>query len=880
MFADMGEKRRIIPIRDENEHAAAQLVGVGDDTHGEDVLALDESWEAATDWEVQTPARRLDWLIPSVAVLAILGWTAFFAWTLRGNLLAGGTPQQWINWVSQWSLPVLAILTLWLVAMRSSSREASRFVDAAQALSAESSRLEERLVTVNRELSLARDFIAAQSRDLDALGRVAGERLSEHASRLAALIQENGSQIDSIATVSGSALENMEKLRGQLPVVANSARDVTNQIGNAGRTAEGHLQELVSGFHRLNEFGEASERQVQSLRVKIDAALAAFEAQASKLDNIVSERFAALNERSEAFRAELDGQEVEVLAAIRRRADALLEELSQARSELASQEEESINALRARVHVLRDEGTRIASNVAKGSDEALRNWKEALSRLETDLLAASEESERIDKAMRDAVVARGTLLTEETAKLEAMTEQLSRKAAEATKQRAEEIEAQQQTLFDQMTERLDRLDRELAERAAAQLDSGSAFSERVETLAARMAELSARIEQIVAQGEQAQSGLGSGLETLASQLSSTAKALQGTDSQIAELTDSSVRLLELIQASAQHSSADLPAAMSVAEMRLTTLGRNVEAIGHVLDEAASKGQKLAEFVASAQRDSELALARTSETHGEFAAHFKDNASRIAELQAQLETMADHSAQLIAATRSDMASALSALEEANRRLVADLGNGSTAAVERLAGKLGEQTAEALDRVIESKGGEAIRKLECAAAEAAERGRETTVQLRDQMARLDELAGHLERRVAHARARAEEKVDNDFARRVALITESLNSNAIDIAKALSNEVTDTAWAAYLKGDRGIFTRRAVRLLDSSENRAIADIYENDPDFREHVSRYVHDFEAMLRELLSTRDGHSLSVTLLSSDMGKLYVVLAHAIERLRD
>ena len=31
--------------------------------------------------------------------------------------------------------------------------------------------------------------------------------------------------------------------------------------------------------------------------------------------------------------------------------------------------------------------------------------------------------------------------------------------------------------------------------------------------------------------------------------------------------------------------------------------------------------------------------------------------------------------------------------------------------------------------------------------------------------------------------------------------------------------------------------------------------------------------------TRDGHALSVTLLSSDMGKLYVALAQAIERLR-
>ncbi len=150
----------------------------------------------------------------------------------------------------------------------------------------------------------------------------------------------------------------------------------------------------------------------------------------------------------------------------------------------------------------------------------------------------------------------------------------------------------------------------------------------------------------------------------------------------------------------------------------------------------------------------------------------------------------------------------------------------------------------------------------------------------MARIDELAGNLERRVAKARERVEDQVDNDFSRRVALITESLNSNAIDIAKALSSEVTDTAWASYLRGDRGVFTRRAVRLLDTAEARSIAQVYDDDSEFREHVSRYIHDFEGMLRQLLSTRDGHALSVTLLSSDMGKLYVALAQAIERLRN
>ncbi|WP_204305646.1 hypothetical protein, partial [Klebsiella pneumoniae] len=90
--------------------------------------------------------------------------------------------------------------------------------------------------------------------------------------------------------------------------------------------------------------------------------------------------------------------------------------------------------------------------------------------------------------------------------------------------------------------------------------------------------------------------------------------------------------------------------------------------------------------------------------------------------------------------------------------------------------------------------------------------------------------------------------------------------DITKAFSADVTDSAWSAYLKGDRGVFTRRAVRLLDPSETRDIHRLYEDDEDFRENVNRYIHDFEAMLRQILALRDGSPMGVTLLSSDMGK--------------
>src|SRR5690606_28849476 len=113
---------------------------------------------------------------------------------------------------------------------------------------------------------------------------------------------------------------------------------------------------------------------------------------------------------------------------------------------------------------------------------------------------------------------------------------------------------------------------------------------------------------------------------------------------------------------------------------------------------------------------------------------------------------------------------------------------------------------------------------------------------------------------------------FAKRVSLLIDSMHSASIDVGKILSDETDDRAWAAYLKGDRGIFTRRASRLIGGTEAKAIASHYETDREFQDSVNRYVHDFEAMLRRVHAERDGGPMAVTLMSSDMGKLYAALS--------
>jgi plasmid maintenance system antidote protein VapI len=252
---------------------------------------------------------------------------------------------------------------------------------------------------------------------------------------------------------------------------------------------------------------------------------------------------------------------------------------------------------------------------------------------------------------------------------------------------------------------------------------------------------------------------------------------------------------------------------------------------------------------------------------------------LAGLREQLDAIAGQSSQLTEMTRAQLTAALDELTRSTQIAIETFGENGSTTVTALAEQLGSQSTAAIEQAMRSSAAQTAGQLEQAVNQAASISREAAMQLRDQLGKVNELAGNLESRVAHARQRAEEQVDNDFTRRVALITESLNSNAIDIAKALSTDVADTAWTSYLRGDRGIFTRRAVNLIDNTDAKAIVQIYERDREFHDHVSRYIHDFEAMLRQVLSARDGQAMSVTLLSSDMGKLYVVLAQAIQRLR-
>ncbi|MCJ2181130.1 ATPase [Novosphingobium sp. 1949] len=884
----------------------------------EDLAATPDNWDMAwvasdargeADWPADTapsPVRAL--VAPLLAGTFALGWSALFLAARWPSLRSGVTLAEVPALVTQWCVPVLLIGLVWLLVLRHSAREGRRFGDVARTLSVESDLLERRLASVNRELSLAREFVAAQARDLETLGRLASERLSTNAGRLEELIRDNGARVETISTVSSAALENMEKLRGQLPVIASSAKDVTNNIGNAGRTAHSQLEDLIAGFNRLNEFGLASERQVSTLRTAIDAALSQFAGQCEDLDVIARQRFAALTEQSAQFRTELERHEIEALASIQTRASALKDEIALTREQLDENEAGSLTSLRARLSGLREECDVVGRSFGAAQERARHDLQHTLETLVAQHSAARETiSADHDSALARLTERLGVLsaATNETeARLTAAQEnvvaalrerlaslaQHAQGTEDAFKARDERFRAEVQARQDRQLEQerhaiarvnqmLAELDGTLAERLERHRHQADALTERARAVTGELEQSEARLRSIAVQSSDTETRLLASVAALGDSLAASRASLASADGDVAKLTEDSLRLLDLLRASAQQAHGTLPEAMAVSEERLTRLESGIASVRALLDQAAQSGQALsgsldgsATTLSALNRELEAAQIGIT-TRGE------EHTGLLADLTATLDTIQHALIGNTERARGELRDAVNALHATLAEAIAAIETEAPARIENVTHALGDASGKAIDKAMRTTVAEISGQLEQAVAHASGVSREATLQLGEQIERVNDLVGNLERRVAEAREQATETVNNDFARRAALITESLNSNAIDIAASLSSEISDTAWAAYLRGDRGIFTRRAVTLIDNSEARAIQQTYERDDVFREHVSRYIHDFESLLRQVLSTRDGNAMGVTLLSSDMGKLYVALAQGIERLR-
>ncbi len=252
-------------------------------------------------------------------------------------------------------------------------------------------------------------------------------------------------------------------------------------------------------------------------------------------------------------------------------------------------------------------------------------------------------------------------------------------------------------------------------------------------------------------------------------------------------------------------------------------------------------------------------------------------SKLSELAAVIAQVERESANLSSETGPALVSALLQVKETAAHAAERARDAIESVIPTSAGKLSEETRAALEKAISESVEERLKDVENVAARAVESARAASDRLTQQMLTLGQTAAALEQHIEETSKEQREKDSEAFARRVSLLIDSMNSAAIDVGKILSDEIDDKAWDSYIKGNRGVFTRRAVRLIGGTETRSIKAHYDSDPEFQRSVNRYIADFEAMLRRVLAERDGGMIAVTLMSSDMGKLYAALAQIDRR---
>jgi hypothetical protein len=592
--------------------------------------------------------------------------------------------------------------------------------------------------------------------------------------------------------------------------------------------------ELNAGSRTLAEHGAALDRAAEAARTDIGVLLSDLpqaEDSARRMADMLREAGRAATEQAAGFE-----EQVNRLATQAQQADAIVHEASERLLANLTHIESAGAAAALRVS---DAGTETGSMV----DALLARSAEALAEIrggiDTQAAAVAALVAQSQAGIGRAGLDASEMLGERLANAGAALDGLSGRIAE--QERA-------------------------SQRMMADLDTG-------------LAALDERFLDLARSGDERASHVQTALSRLRSELESLSSATSSQDSSIESLAQRTVQLREGVDQLGLALQGEMATTLGEAEAGAARLLASAEAarphVDSMRDAAIEAADRIEAGASNVDAQQErLATLMTSVDLGVSQAE-----QRLAELSAAIAAAGEEAGRLSGETGPALVAALVQVREAASHAAVRAREAIAKVIPESASELSEATRTALEAAVREGVESKLVELDQVATRAVETAREASDRLTAQMLSIGQSAAALEAHIERSREAQQKDSGEEFARRVSLLMDSMNSASIDVQKILSDEVDEKAWNNYLKGNRGVFTRRAVRLLDGTEARAIAAQYEGDPEFQGSVNRYVHDFEAMLRRVLAERDGGMIAVTLMSSDMGKLYAALAGAVERRR-
>lgn len=531
--------------------------------------------------------------------------------------------------------------------------------------------------------------------------------------------------------------------------------------------------------------------------------------------------------------------------------------------------------LEAKLAALGEEAAR-AAQAGQASTEALLEaivaLQEQTKETESALIATSTEV----TGAHDAALAR---VTEGAASVRgAMTDTLAA------------LSAQSEESWRRFREGVDAAAAQMDAKLAAARDAGDAMGAQLSAHADASDALAARLTAHVAEVEKQLEAVNVSIETSTGNIS---RSIDDTKAQLGAFMDKVQR--------GNGSAGQLITHAESLLLALDAVTRELdETLPHALDRISSHGKTTQSALAEIRpmlEASELVAQSTVSHVNAVQATLKSNEDQMASHAAKQQALVDRlnaslaEAEAALAKLRDGADAFS--EQGGARMVATLAevratadaaaNEARLTLEKLVDGARETmkatASEAIDAAFQTEIMAQLEAIQTASERAVAAANSAADRLMHQLTAIMDTSASVEQRVSEAEQAIAASDRDTLSKQAGVLTEALKSTAIDVTKILSSEVSDTAWDAYLKGDRGVFARRAVKLVENSEVKDILRLYQNDDGFHAAVNQFIHDFEAMLRLLIGARDGSAISVTLLSSDIGKLYVALAQSIDRLR-
>lgn len=144
-------------------------------------------------------------------------------------------------------------------------------------------------------------------------------------------------------------------------------------------------------------------------------------------------------------------------------------------------------------------------------------------------------------------------------------------------------------------------------------------------------------------------------------------------------------------------------------------------------------------------------------------------------------------------------------------------------------------------------------------------------------LNESRAHSEQELSAIRQKYEDLSVDNFLERSSGLIQNLENISIDINK-LFNKDEDELWKKFYDGDHGVFARYVVKNLSRKQIVKIRDEYEKNTDFRKIADSYISDFESLMTAAHNTEKPELLLAMLSNTDVGKIYYVIARALDRI--